>query len=190
MAALTAKPCAVKHAAHQPHHRGLAAEQMHAAGDVEKQAVRGIERHQRSETVAPRRNGVQRVGIRGLVGIVHLHLGADGAGTGERQAGIEAETRGRVVERKDLQRVVLLRNDDAGFAVIPSPLVGEGREGGGGNGGACGLPLSPALPSRLPYREGPHALRLKTLLFVLTRFLYANRYPLRLKTLSHHANRR
>ena len=44
-----------QHAAHQPHHRGLAAEQMHAAGDVEKQAVRGIERHQRGETVAPRR---------------------------------------------------------------------------------------------------------------------------------------
>ena len=60
-----------QHVAHQPHHRGLAAEQMHAAGDVEKQAVRGIERHQRREAVAPIGDGVQRVGVGGFVGIVH-----------------------------------------------------------------------------------------------------------------------
>ena len=106
-----------QHAAQQPHHRGLAAEQMHAAGDVEKQAVRGIERHQRGEAVAPFGNGVQRVGVGGFIGIVHPHLRADGAGIGERQADIEAETRGRVVERKNLQRVVLLGDDDAGFII-------------------------------------------------------------------------
>ena len=103
-----------QNAAHEPHHRGLAAEQMRAAGDVEKQAVRGIERHQRGEAVAPIGDGVQRVGVGGFIGIIHLHLGADGAGIGERQADIEAKTRGRVVERKDLQRVVLPGDDDAG----------------------------------------------------------------------------
>jgi len=63
-------------------------------------------------------------------------LRADGAGIGERQTDIEAEMRGRVVERKNLQRIVLLGNDDARFIV-----------------------------------------------FFLTRFLYANRDPLRSNTL-------
>jgi hypothetical protein len=56
-------------------------------------------------------------------------LRTDGAGIGERQADIEAETRGRVVERKNLQRIVLPGDDNAGSfagAVVPSPLVGEG----------------------------------------------------------------
>ena len=60
-----------QHVAHQPHHRGLAAEQMHAAGDVEKQAVRRIERHQRGKAVAPFGDGIQRVSVGGFVGIVH-----------------------------------------------------------------------------------------------------------------------
>jgi hypothetical protein len=42
-----------QHVTHQPHHCGLAAEQMGAAGDVEKQAVRGIKRDQGREAVAP-----------------------------------------------------------------------------------------------------------------------------------------
>jgi len=88
--------------AQQPHHRGLATEQMHAAGDVEKQPMRGIERHQRRETVAPTGDGIQRVSVGGLVGIEHPELRTDGAGIGERQADIEAEPRGRIVERKNL----------------------------------------------------------------------------------------
>ncbi len=111
------KPLRGQDAAQQPHHRGLAAEQMRAAGDIEKQAVRGIERHQRGEAVAPTGNGVQRVSIGGFIGIVHLHLGADGAGIGERQPDIETETRGRVVERKNLQRVVLPGDDDTGLII-------------------------------------------------------------------------
>ena len=102
--------------AHQPHHRGLAAEQMHAAGDVEKQAMRGIQRHQRREAVAPVGDGIQRVRVGGFIGIEHLQLRTDGAGVGERQADLKAEARGRVVERKNLQRVVLLGDDDAGYA--------------------------------------------------------------------------
>ena len=107
-----------QYTAQQPHHRGLAAEQMRTAGDVEKQAVRGIKRHQRGEAVAPFGQGVQRVAISGFIGIVHLHLRADGAGIGERQADIEAEMRGRVVERKNLQRIVLLGDDDAGTVLF------------------------------------------------------------------------
>ena len=39
----------------------------------------------------------------------------DGAGIGQRQAHIKAETRSRVVERKNLQRIVLLGNNNAGI---------------------------------------------------------------------------
>ena len=58
--------------AHPPHHRGLAAEQMGAAGDVEKQAMRSIERHQRREAVAPVGDVIQRPGVGGFIGIEHL----------------------------------------------------------------------------------------------------------------------
>ncbi len=87
---------------------------MDTAGDVEKQAVRGIQRHQRRETVAPTGNGVQRLGIGGLIGIEHLQVRTDGAGIGERQADLEAEGCGRVVEGGNLQGVVLFGDDDAG----------------------------------------------------------------------------
>ena len=101
--------------AHQPHQRGLAAEQMRAAGDVEKQPMRGIERHQRRKAIAPFSNGIQRFGVGSFIGIEYLQLRADGAGIGERQADIKAKTRGRVVECKNLQRVVLLGDDNAGM---------------------------------------------------------------------------
>ncbi len=56
---------------HPSHHRGLAAEQMGTAGDVEKQAMRRIDRHQRRETIAPVGNGIQRPGVGGFIGIEH-----------------------------------------------------------------------------------------------------------------------
>ena len=71
MAALTAKPCTVSTLAHQSHHRGLAAEQMGTAGDVEKQAMRRIDRHQRRETIAPVGDGIQRPGVGSFIGIEH-----------------------------------------------------------------------------------------------------------------------
>ena len=116
-----------QHVAHQPHHRGLAAEQMHAAGDVEQQAVRGIERHQRREAIAPTGDGVQRADIGGFVGVEHFQLRTDGAGIGERQAYIKTEPRGRVVERKNLQCVVLLGDDDAGISVSRRDAVARWR---------------------------------------------------------------
>ena len=86
---------------------------MDAAGDVEKQAMRGIERHQRREAVAPVGYGIQRVDVGGFIGIEYLQLRTDGAGIGERQADLEAEPRRRIVHGKNLQRVVLLADDNA-----------------------------------------------------------------------------
>jgi hypothetical protein len=63
-------------------------------------------------------------------------LRADGAGIGERLADLKAETRGRIIEGKNLQRVVLLGDDDAGFftrtvvAAKPTidPVDGQARQ--------------------------------------------------------------
>ena len=86
---------------------------MGAAGDVEKQAMRGIERHQRREAVAPVGDVIQRSGIGHFIGIEHLQLRTDGAGIGERQADLKTETGRGIIQRGNLQRVVLLGNDDA-----------------------------------------------------------------------------
>ena len=43
---------------------------------------------------------------------------ADGAGIGERQADLKAETRGGIVQRENLQRVVLLGDDNAGSSAL------------------------------------------------------------------------
>ena len=114
IAALTAKPCRVQRAAQHLHQRRFAAEQMGAAGDVEKQAMRGIERHQRREAVAPVGDVVQQVGVGGFIGIEYPYLRTDRAGIGERQADFEAKTRGGVIQRRNLQRVVLPGDDNAG----------------------------------------------------------------------------
>ena len=120
--------------AQQSEQRGLAAEQMGAAGDVEKEPMRGIERHQRREAIAPVGDVVQCLSIRRFIGVVHLQMRTDGAGIGERHADRKVLARGGIVERVDLQRVVLLDDDDAGSIAramaldssVPSPLVGEG----------------------------------------------------------------
>jgi len=79
--------------------------------------MRRIERDQRRETVAPVGDGVQRLRIRGLVGVEHLYVRADRAGIGQRQADFKAETRCGVIQRINLQRVVLLCDDDAWLIV-------------------------------------------------------------------------
>jgi hypothetical protein len=56
-------------------------------------------------------------------------LRADRAGVGERQADLKPETGRGLIERENLQRVVLFGYDDAGRlanGIVPSPLVGEG----------------------------------------------------------------
>jgi hypothetical protein len=85
--------------------------------------MRGIQRHQRREAVAPVGDGVQRLRIRGLVGIEHLYVRADRAGIGQRQAGLKAETGGGIIQRGNLQRVVLLCDDDARSVVSQRGVV-------------------------------------------------------------------
>jgi len=99
------------------HQRRLAAEQMRATGDVEKQAVRRIERHQRREAVAPVGDVIQCLEVGGFIGIEHLQMRTDRACIGQRQADLKAETGGGIIQRVNLQRVVLLGDDDAWFVV-------------------------------------------------------------------------
>ena len=93
--------------------RGLAAEQMGAAGDVEKESMRRIECDQRRKTVAPVGDVFQRLAVGGFVGVIHREFGTDGAGIGKRQADVQPEARGRIVQRIDLQRIVLFGDNDA-----------------------------------------------------------------------------
>ena len=98
MAALTAKPWRVS-APHERAQQGrLAAEQMGAAGDVEKQPMRRIERHQRREAVAPVGDVVQRLAVGGLVGVVHRQFRTHRPRIGERQADDEPGARGDIVD--------------------------------------------------------------------------------------------
>jgi hypothetical protein len=99
--------------AQQPEQIGLAAEQMGAAGDVQEQPVWGIERYQRREAVAPVGDVLQCPGVRRHIGIEHLQMRADGAGIGERLADRKAIARGRVIQRIDDKRIVLLGDDDS-----------------------------------------------------------------------------
>ena len=115
-------------AAHHLHQRGLATEQMGAAGDVEKQAMRGIERHQWRKAIAPVCDVIQRLGVGSFIGIEHLQLRTDGAGIGQRQADLKAETRGQVIQRGNLQRVVLFGDDNAGNIVLFSWRGAAARE--------------------------------------------------------------
>jgi hypothetical protein len=75
--------------------------------------MRGIERHQRGETIAPVGDIVQDFGVRNLIGIEHRQLGTDGAGVGERQSDLKTVSRGRVIQGINLQRVVFFDDDDA-----------------------------------------------------------------------------
>ena len=100
--------------------------------------MRGIQCHQRREAVAPTGNGIQRVRVGGFIGIEHPQLRTDGAGVRKRQADLKAEGSGRVVERKNLQRVVLLGDDDAwiiasrygvvAHALAPDAVDGQARQ--------------------------------------------------------------
>ena len=76
--------------------------------------MRRIERHQWRKAVAPVGDVIERLAVGDLVGVEHRQFGADRAGIGERQADREAGAHGQIVERVDLQRVVLFGDDDAG----------------------------------------------------------------------------
>ena len=126
IAALTAKPCRVSAAVSVPQQRRLAAEQMGAAGDVEEETMRRIERHQRREAVAPVGDVFERLAVSGLVGVVHRKFRTHRARIGERQADGETGTHGGLVEGIEQNRVVVFRDDDvAGSLPSPLPLAGE-----------------------------------------------------------------
>ena len=136
IAALTAKPCARQRAAHELQQRGLAAEQMGAAGDVEKQAVRRIERHQRREAVAPVGDVVRASCVGRLVGIEHRQFADRWRGHWRAAGRSQGRARAAARRARKSQRVVLLGDDDAGqacviadvsrAAALASPASGEG----------------------------------------------------------------
>ena len=68
-------------------------------------------------------DGVQRLRIRGLVGIEHLDVRADRAGIGQWQANFKAETRRGVIQRENLQRVVLFGDNNAWLVVSRLSVV-------------------------------------------------------------------
>ncbi len=76
--------------------------------------MRQIERHQRSEAVAPVGDVFERLAIGDLVGVEHRQFRADRAGIGERQADREAGVYGQLIKRINQNGVMLLGNDDAG----------------------------------------------------------------------------
>jgi len=84
-----------------------------AAGDVEIEPMRRIERHQRREAVAPVGDVVERLAVGDFIGVEHRQFRADRAGIGERQADREAGAHRQIVERVNQQRVVLLDDNDA-----------------------------------------------------------------------------
>lgn len=101
---------------------------MGAAADVEKQAVRRIERHQRRETIAPFGDIAQHPGIGRFIRVEHLQMRTDGARIGKRQADIQAKARRRIVERDNLQRVVLFGDNDAGLVARRGACVIRTRD--------------------------------------------------------------
>jgi len=112
------KTLPVERGTERAQHRGLTAEQMCATADIEQQSIKPIERHQRRETVAPVGDSFQQVPVRRLVGVEHLHVGTDRARIRQRQANLQADIRGSVVQRRDLQRVVQLRDNDTRTRII------------------------------------------------------------------------
>jgi hypothetical protein len=75
--------------------------------------MREIERHQRREAIAPVGDDIQRPGVSHFIGVEDLQVRTDGAGIGERQADLKAEMGCGIIQRGNLQRVILFGNDDA-----------------------------------------------------------------------------
>ena len=138
-------------AAYDPQQRGLAAEQMGAAGDVEEQPMRRIERHQRREAVAPVGDVVQRLGDRrprrrrtpSIPDRSRGHWRAAG-----RSKGRSARRHRRA--RRSAARCFAWRRRRWGISVsiFPPPLAGEALAERGWRQRQCarGLPLSPGPP--------------------------------------------
>src|SRR5437868_620895 len=85
---------------------------MGAAGNVQEQPVRQVERHQRREAIAPVGDVLQRLAVGGLVRIIDSEFGTDGARIGERQADGETCANGVLVDGVEKNSVVVLCNND------------------------------------------------------------------------------
>jgi hypothetical protein len=77
--------------------------------------MRRIQRHQRREAITPVGDGIQRMRVGGWIGIEHQQIRTDGAGIGQWQADLETEMGCGIIQRGNLQRVVLFGDDDARF---------------------------------------------------------------------------
>lgn len=85
--------------------------------------MRLIERHKRREAIAPVCDGFQQNQIRRLVGVEHLHIGTDCPRVRQRQAHFKTDIGGSIVQRRNLQRIVQLADDDAGMRIIRRAAV-------------------------------------------------------------------
>ncbi len=121
-------------------HGRLAAEQMGAAGGVEEKAViRGAD--DRREALGPAGERVAEGGeALGLLGPGDQG-GADGAGVRQAEAGGEAQSRRRRVDRDQPQRAALLSNDGEGAG-------GQGPSGSQKCASAQAAPLVSAMAGR------------------------------------------
>ena len=109
--------------------RRLTAEQMRAAGDVEKQAVGWIETDQRCIAVAPVGDAFEQPAVGLEIGFDHRQLRIHGAGVGQAQADLQSEPRGLVGQRGDALRALDRGDDDEAVTLLRrAPLDPVGRE--------------------------------------------------------------
>lgn len=101
------KALAVKPLSHLIEHRLFAAEEVDAAGDVEKEPVLSAQRDQRRIAVAPVGKAFQKPAIGLRLRLDHLQPGMHGARVGHPHARAQPEGGGRLVEGCDALRVVL-----------------------------------------------------------------------------------
>ena len=122
MAALTAKPCRVS----APHTICIS-----AASPPNRWAQPVMSRNRpcggSSATSGVKRSHQSAMSFKVLasaasIGVEHFQIRTDGAGIGQRQTDLKAEPRGRIVQRVNLQRVVLLGDDDAWSVIACSRI--------------------------------------------------------------------
>lgn len=80
--------------------------------------MRRIQRDQRREALAPVGDITKKFRIRDFVGIEHLRVGAYRPRIGERQTGLKSDPGRGIVQRENLQRIILFRDDQAGTRII------------------------------------------------------------------------
>ena len=88
--------------------RLFAAEKMRAAGDVEKEAVRSVQRHQRRVAVAPVGQRLDQPPVGFRIGLDDLERRIHGAGIGDARSAPEAEQLRLLIQGGDAARVVFL----------------------------------------------------------------------------------